>query len=92
MGLMSGRRPAGERAWTALPEANWSEFRQVPSVFSAWSSPYLLMSLTGSTVPGFSPRNSKLPVFVLGLFLSIAQSHVLGNPVLLSRSDCKIGF
>lgn len=30
VGLMSGRRSAGGRAGTALPEANWSEFIQVP--------------------------------------------------------------
>lgn len=62
--------------------------------------PMFLVTLTGSTVPAFSPRNSfhkefrkpKLPVFVLGLYCKPAQNHVLGNPVLLSMSDCKIGF
>lgn len=46
----------------------------------AWTAlPMFLMTLTGSSVPGFSPRNSfhkefrepKLPVFVLGLFSGV---------------------
>jgi len=56
-GLVSGRRPAGGRAWRDPRESNWSgglgrwtkESLLLPPVSGTCSSPDLLMNLTGST-------------------------------------------
>lgn len=57
----------------------WEESMDSPSCVQCSELPVFLMTLTASTVPGFSPRNSfhkefsepKLPVFVLGLFSGV---------------------